>query len=195
MSEDAYGTEPGDPSRARLLGGVGAQLSERQVATFVEQALAGADLDDKRICLVVPDRTRTCPLPLILGAVHRALVGRAKEVTVLIALGTHQAMSEQALGAHLGYGVGDVELTYPGWEVVNHESWLPETFTTLGTIGRERMSELTGGLMTDLTWMSGSTGGWPRPMSRSWSGPCSPMRWWASRGATSTSSPECPDPS
>ena len=94
MSDEAYGTEPGDPTRARLLGGVGAQLSEAQVAAFVEQAFAGADLDDKRVCLVVPDRTRTCPLPLILTAVHRALAGRAKEVTVLIALGTHQAMSD-----------------------------------------------------------------------------------------------------
>ena len=150
MTDEAYGTEPGDPNRARLLGGVGAQLSEAQVAAFVEQAFAGADLDDKRICLVVPDRTRTCPLPLILGAVHRALAGRAKEVTVLIALGTHQAMSEQALGAHLGYRVGELDQTYPGWEVVNHESWLAETFTTLGVIGRERMGELTGGLMTDL---------------------------------------------
>ena len=69
MSDEAYGTEPGDPTRARLLGGVGAQLSAAQVTAFVEQSLAGADLDDKRICLVVPDRTRTCPLPLILSAV------------------------------------------------------------------------------------------------------------------------------
>ncbi len=66
MSDEAYGTEPGDPTRARLLGGVGAQLSEAQVSAFVEQTFAGADLDDKRVCLVVPDRTRTCPLPLIL---------------------------------------------------------------------------------------------------------------------------------
>ncbi len=150
MSDDAYGTEPGDPDRARLIGGVGARLTSEQVAQFVEQSLAAEDLDDKRVCLVVPDRTRTCPLPLIMGAVHRALSGRAKEVTVLIALGTHQAMSEQALGDHLGYRVGELEQTYPGWEVVNHESWLAETFTTLGTIGRERMAELTGGLMTDM---------------------------------------------
>src|SRR6478735_5311304 len=150
MSDEAYGTEPGDPDRARTIGGVGARLSEAEVASFVEESFAGADLDDKRICLVVPDGTRSCPLPVILTAVHRALAGRAKEVTVLIALGTHQAMSEQALGAHLGYAVGELEQTYPGWEVVNHESWLPETFSTLGVIGRERMGELTGGLMTDL---------------------------------------------
>jgi nickel-dependent lactate racemase len=150
MSDDAYGTDPGDPERARLIGGIGVRLSSEQVVEFVQQSLATEDLDDKRVCLVVPDRTRTCPLPLIMGAVHRALSGRAKEVTVLIALGTHQAMSEQALGDHLGYRAGELEQTYPGWEVVNHESWLAETFTTLGTIGRERMAELTGGLMTDM---------------------------------------------
>jgi nickel-dependent lactate racemase len=150
MNDHAYGTEPGDPTRARLLGGVGVQLSAEQVSSFVEQALAAADLEDKRICLVVPDRTRTCPLPMIMAAAHRSLAGRAKEVTVLIALGTHQAMSERALGEHLGYREGELEQTYPGWEVVNHESWLPETFTSLGTIAAGRMRELTGGLMSDL---------------------------------------------
>jgi nickel-dependent lactate racemase len=150
MTDDAYGTDAGDPDRARLIGGAAIQLSNDEVSAFVEQALGAADLDDKRICLIVPDRTRTCPLPLILGAVHRALTGRAKEVTVLIALGTHQAMSDQALSEHLGYRIGALDQTYPGWQVVNHESWLPDTFTSLGTIGRERMAELTGGLMTDL---------------------------------------------
>ena len=70
---------------------------------FVARALAGADLDAKRVCLVVPDGTRTCPLPLIMRACHDALAGRAKEVTVVIALGTHQGMTEDQLGRHLGY--------------------------------------------------------------------------------------------
>ncbi len=69
----------------------------------MESALAGADLDGKRVCLVVPDGTRTCPLPLLLQAAHRALAGRAEEVTVVIALGTHQGMSEEHLARHLGY--------------------------------------------------------------------------------------------
>jgi nickel-dependent lactate racemase len=43
------------------------------------------------------------------------------------------------------------EETYPGWTILNHESWVPETFTTLGTIGSERLTELTGGLMRDVS--------------------------------------------
>ena len=68
---------------------------------------------------------------------------------MVIALGTHQGMSEEHLARHLGYRAGEFEETYPGWTVLNHESWLPETFATLGTIGAERLAELTGGLLTD----------------------------------------------
>ena len=70
---------------------------------------------------------------------------------MVIALGTHQGMSEEHLARHLGYSAGAAEETYPGWKILNHESWLPETFTTLGTIGAERLSELTGGLMSDIS--------------------------------------------
>ena len=148
---DSYGTEPGDPSRALRVGGVGDQLSPEAVTEFVSRALAGADLDAKRVCLIVPDGTRTCPLPLIMRAFHAALADRAKEVTVVIALGTHQGMSEDQLGTHLGYAAGDVEATYPGWTIRNHESWLPETFIHLGTIGADRLAVLTGGRLTDTT--------------------------------------------
>jgi nickel-dependent lactate racemase len=141
----------GDPGRAARIGGVGERLSEDQVTGFVEESFAGADLDGKRVCLVVPDGTRTCPLPLLLRAAQRALAGRAREVTVVIALGTHQGMSDEHLARHLGYRAGASDDTYPGWTVLNHEFGRPDTFRTLGTIGAQRMAELTGGLMTDET--------------------------------------------
>jgi lactate racemase len=145
----SYGTDPGDPSRAALVGGVGERLSPDQVSTFVRDQFAAADLDGKRVCLVVPDGTRTCPLPLLMRAAYEALSDRPSAVTVVIALGTHQGMEEDHLARHLGYPPGASEETYPGWTILNHESWLPETFTSLGTIGADRLAELTGGLMTD----------------------------------------------
>src|SRR5215207_1999652 len=150
-SEQNYGTDPGDPARASNIGGVGERLAADAVSRFVRAAFAEADLDGARVCLVVPDGTRTCPLPLLLQAAHSALAGRAKEVTVVIALGTHQGMTEDQLGRHLGYPPGDVEATYPGWAIRNHESWLPETFAPLGTIGADRMAVLTGGRMRNMT--------------------------------------------
>jgi nickel-dependent lactate racemase len=147
----SYGTEPGDAARAEIIGGAGQQLTSENVSAFVTGALARADLDDKRVCVVVPDGTRTCPLPLLLRAMHSALEGRAKDVTVLIALCTHQGMREDHLARHLGYAAGAAEDSYPGWAILNHESWLPETFTTLGRIEAERLTELTGGLMREIS--------------------------------------------
>ena len=145
MSEPAEA--PGRPS-ARIIGGVGETVAPEMVSTFLEEAFGSVPLDGKRICLVVPDGTRTCPLPLLLRTAHRALAGRAKDVTVVIALGTHQGMSEEHLGRHLGYRPARCEETYPGWTILNHESWSDDTFTTLGTITADRLNELTGGLMT-----------------------------------------------
>lgn len=131
-----------------FIGGPEQRLDAEQVSEFIGAALAGVDFDDKRVCLVVPDGTRTCPLPLLLQAVHAALTGRVQELTVLIALGTHQAMSEEHLGRHLGYPPGRSEEVYPGLRVLNHESWLPETFETLGVISAERIEELTEGRLS-----------------------------------------------
>ena len=57
----SYGTDPGDPTQADVVGGVGEKLTSDEVTAFVTRALARADLDDKRVCLVVPDGTRSCP--------------------------------------------------------------------------------------------------------------------------------------
>jgi lactate racemase len=138
----------GSQTEALILGGVGDILQPEQVSEFVATAVARAGIENQRVCLVVPDGTRTCPLPLLLQAMREALAS-ASEVRVVIALGTHQGMSDEHLSQHLGYQPGALEQTYRGWQVVNHEFWLPETFTTVGTISADQIAELTGGLLTD----------------------------------------------
>jgi nickel-dependent lactate racemase len=134
--------------RAARLGGTEGVLAADDVRRFVTEQLDAVDLDGKSVCIVVPDGTRTCPLPLLVGAVHAALHGRVTRMTTLIALGTHQPMSPSALAAHLGYEEGRLEETYPGMTVVNHEWWEPSTFADLGTIPAARLSELSEGRLT-----------------------------------------------
>jgi nickel-dependent lactate racemase len=67
---------------------------------------------------------------------------------VLIALGTHAPMSEEALAAHLGYPVGRAADVYPGTTVINHEWWRPETFAHLGVVPGARLEELSEGRMS-----------------------------------------------
>ncbi|MEU4162934.1 lactate racemase domain-containing protein [Actinoplanes sp. NPDC026670] len=123
-----------------IIGAAGQVLTDAQVRAFVLARLADEDLAGQRVCVIVPDATRSCPLPLLLGAVHEALDGRAAAVTVLIALGTHAPMTPEQLDRHLGG-------PYPGFEVRNHEWWLPETLVSLGGITAERVAQLSEGRM------------------------------------------------
>jgi nickel-dependent lactate racemase len=129
------------------LGGAGQTLGAADVEHFMIGQLDAADLDGRSVCVLVPDRTRSCPLPLLLSAVHRALRGRVSRLTVLIALGTHAAMSERALGVHLGHGLEPLAQRYPGMTAQNHAWWDDSAFTEVGTIAAGRVAELSGGLL------------------------------------------------
>lgn len=136
--------------RAALLGGPEGTLTDEQIRGFVAEQLATADLDGKSVCLILPDGTRNVPLPKVLPAIHEALAGRAASVTVLIALGTHAAMSPGAIDVLLGATERGAAATYPGWTVVNHAWDDPAQIADLGEISAARIAELTGGLLADV---------------------------------------------
>src|SRR3954447_937031 len=98
---------------AATLGGPSDILTDEQVRTFVQDQLARAPVDGCSVCVLVPDATRSCPLPLLLSAVHQALHRPVSRLTVLVALGTHARMGEPALADHLGYPGGGLADTYP----------------------------------------------------------------------------------
>jgi nickel-dependent lactate racemase len=125
-------------TEAAVIGGAGQVLTEDEVLGFVGDSLAGAGLEGRSVCVIVPDATRSCPLPLLLEAVTTALEGRASRVTILVALGTHAEMKPDQLRKHLG---GDYD------NVLNHEWWKPDTFADLGTISSARVGEISNEML------------------------------------------------
>ncbi len=107
-------------------------LTDTDADLFIKEALAAEDLAGKSVLLLIPDGTRTAPVPMVVAAV-RAVVDR---LTVLVALGTHQPMSPQALATL----VGTDEI-----EVFNHDWADPATFVSLGVIGADEVSAISGG--------------------------------------------------
>jgi len=135
------------PREVARIGGASEILAERDVRAFVRGALDSVELAKRSVCVVVPDATRTCPVPMLLSAIHDALRGRVTRITVLVALGTHAAMTERDRAAHLGYRPGAAEVTYPGTTILDHAWWDPAACADLGTIPAARLSELSGGLL------------------------------------------------
>ena len=127
------------------IGGPESVLTDEELTQFVTASLSAADLDGARVTLVVPDGTRSCPLPLLVRTIHAALHDRVASLTVLVALGTHAAMDDAELAHHLGYPEGGLESAFPGTRVVNHEWWDPEALTTIGTIDADTVHRLSDG--------------------------------------------------
>src|SRR5438270_4240102 len=99
-----------------------AGLNEGQVASVVERTCKDDDYRDKRILLIVPDGTRTAPVGLLFQTLHRQIGLVTKAFDVLIALGTHQPMSEEAICGRLDIPAKERQETYGAVKFFNH-SW------------------------------------------------------------------------
>ncbi|PWT77644.1 MAG: hypothetical protein C5B60_02295 [Chloroflexi bacterium] len=108
---------------------------------------AGLDPDHKRILVIIPDGTRTAPIPLLFRLLYAQLGRRAARLDYLIALGTHPPMSPGAIDQLVGVAAAEREERYPNVRVINHAWDHPESLQTIGVIPRAEVSDLTGGLL------------------------------------------------
>jgi nickel-dependent lactate racemase len=122
-------------------------LTEAEIRGLMSQALAQAGLDGKRVLIIIPDSTRTAPMPLMFRLFYEFLGETTAALDYLIALGTHRAMSEEAINAMLGLTPAERAGTYGRVNIFNHRWDLPETFANLGRISETEIEEITGGLM------------------------------------------------
>src|SRR5213596_4140699 len=75
----------------------GSRLNPEQVADVMAQACPAKDYRDKKVLLIVPDGTRSAPVGLLFQTLHGQMGEVTKAFDVLVALGTHQPMSETAI--------------------------------------------------------------------------------------------------
>ena len=122
-------------------------LGRDEIRSIVRQGLDSLALGGKRVLFIIPDGTRTMPMPELFALFRESLAGKARQVDYLVALGTHQPMSDAALSKLVGTPVVD------GWagdsRVFNHEWSDPATFAILGEIPADEIAELSGGRMRE----------------------------------------------
>ncbi|HJO09166.1 MAG TPA: lactate racemase domain-containing protein, partial [Verrucomicrobiota bacterium] len=80
----------------------GKLLTAEQAREIVAEAMPKQDYSAHRVLLIVPDSTRTAPVGTMFKAIHDQIGTTAAALDVMIALGTHQAMSEAAIEKRLG---------------------------------------------------------------------------------------------
>ena len=118
-------------------------LPSHQVRQVARAGLASLPLDGGRVLVLVPDGTRTMPMPLLFEVLTGALPDRVAALDFLVALGTHAPMSDAALSRLVGREVVDGRAG--AHRVTNHRWDDAAAFATLGTIPAREIRELTGG--------------------------------------------------
>lgn len=123
-------------------------LTEDEIKTITTEFFQTWDLSGKRILVIIPDRTRTMPLPLFFKLIFEALNGKAQVLDYLIALGTHSAMDDAAINRLVGISAEERSGKYGQVRIFNHRWDLPETLVTVGKITTEETAQLSRGMLT-----------------------------------------------
>jgi nickel-dependent lactate racemase len=118
-------------------------LTDAETRAIVHEGLASLALAGKRVLFIIPDGTRTMPMPKLFGMFQEELAGRVAALDFLVALGTHQPMDDAALARHLGVPVSGGRAGAS--RIFNHEWHDPAMFATIGVIPAAEVAQLSGG--------------------------------------------------
>jgi lactate racemase len=132
------------------VGEKGTKLDGETVRALCAGELARWDLRGKRVLAIVPDHTRTAPIDLMFRLLHEEMraVGAAA-FDVLIALGTHPPMSDEAINKRLGITAAERAGKYAGTKLFNHHWNDPAQLTSIGTITEDEVEAISGGRMRE----------------------------------------------
>lgn len=124
----------------------GTPLGADEVFAFIAGACPSKDYRGRRVLLIVPDSTRTAPIDLFFKALHEQLAQVTAALDVMVALGTHPPMTEEAICRRLGITPEQRKGRYRNVNLMNHDWQDPEALVSLGSIPSDEIADLSGGL-------------------------------------------------
>lgn len=119
-----------------------------QVRQLVAQACPAANYRGKKVLLIIPDSTRTAPIGMMFQALFEELGGTTAAFDILVALGTHPPMSDDAICQRLEITPEAWRSRYSKVRFFNHEWDNPQALRSLGMIPAEEIRQLSGGLFS-----------------------------------------------
>jgi lactate racemase len=126
---------------------LGATIPENELRQLVAASARETSIDGKRVLIIVPDGTRTMPMPQMFRLLQEEIGARASACDYLVALGTHPTMTDEQLTRHFGCPV--VNGKCAGAHIHNHRWDLPETFAEIGTIDAAEVAQVSAGLLSE----------------------------------------------
>ena len=128
-------------------GSTNRSLTSDEICQIVSSAADELKVDGKRVLTIIPDSTRTMPMPLMFDLLQKEVGSRAAACDYLVALGTHPLMRDAQLSSLVGQSV--VNGASGAAKILNHRWDLPETYSELGKIPKDEVVRISAGLMDE----------------------------------------------
>lgn len=121
-------------------------LSESQIISICEQAVAEIIAVGKKVLFIIPDQSRTAPIDLMFRTLYSLLAEKVQSLDFLIALGTHPPLSEAAIYSRVGIAnKTEHQRRFPKARFFNHRWNDRSQLRKIGTISAEEIATLSEG--------------------------------------------------
>jgi nickel-dependent lactate racemase len=119
------------------------QLLANQTIIETLQLGLASKFHGQRLLVLIPDHTRSLPLPFLFRALVDVL-REAKQLNFIIALGTHPPLKEESIYTLVGISAEERRTVYKHIGLLNHEWNSPAMLTSLGRLGGEEIRQIAG---------------------------------------------------
>ena len=117
-------------------------LTNDQIRKVLAKGLGGR-LTGQKVLVLIPDHTRSLPLPELFRMVVEVLHD-VRELNVMVALGTHPGYSEEGLNHLVGISAEERATTFKHVGLLNHAWDDPAALISLGVIDQDEIKQLAG---------------------------------------------------
>jgi len=124
-------------------------LTGEEIERTVAEEVEAAGLRGKKVLCIIPDHTRTCPLPLLFRLMCDHIGAVAKKLDFIVALGTHPPLPEDAINRLVGLTPEERRGAYAKFAIHNHEWDNPGALQRVGTFSADEIEEISGGLLRE----------------------------------------------
>jgi nickel-dependent lactate racemase len=128
--------------KAQAIAPHGQLLTEYEIRNTLVNALE-RQFTDQRVLILIPDHTRSLPLPFLFRSLVEVLHDTSK-LDFMVALGTHPPLNGDSLNRLVGISTEERNTLYAPIGLLNHAWNDPATLTFLGTIEQDEIKQIAG---------------------------------------------------
>lgn len=119
-------------------------LTDDAIRDVLHRGLEGF-FSNQRVLVLMPDHTRTLPLPFLFREVVRILHD-VKQLDFMVALGTHPPLDQDALCRLVGITKAERDTVFKHIGLLNHDWENPDALTQIGTLTKSHIQDIAGAL-------------------------------------------------